>query len=258
MSGYVVLANRSLGGEALAGHLDSLLASDADARFHVVVPVIAPAFGAFEIGGAMGGIAIVDVEAREMSMRAAEERLGELLRWLQAKGVPAEGAIVSGDPVSAVDEIVRRGDIAEIVLATPHTKVARWLRVDLPGRLRRKSTVPVTVIESGSEELVTETPEAARDVARSAVEQTATAEDGTTTEMARSTSMGESVYKIVELVGTSPESWEKAAAAAVLTASKSLRDLRIAEVAQLDLVVQDGQVAVYRAKVRVSFKYQSE
>lgn len=70
--------------------------------------------------------------------------------------------------------------------------------------------------------------------------------------------MGESVYKIVELVGTSPESWEKAAAAAVLTASKSLRDLRIAEVAQLDLVVQDGQVAVYRAKVRVSFKYQSE
>ncbi len=67
--------------------------------------------------------------------------------------------------------------------------------------------------------------------------------------------MAESVYKVIELVGTSTESWEKAAAAAVATASKSLSDLRIAEVVQLDMQIEDGKVAQYRAKLKVSFKY---
>jgi len=69
--------------------------------------------------------------------------------------------------------------------------------------------------------------------------------------------MAESVYKIIELVGTSTESWEKAAAAAVALASKSLRDLRVAEVLQLDMTVEDGKIATYRAKLKVSFKYES-
>ena len=68
--------------------------------------------------------------------------------------------------------------------------------------------------------------------------------------------MADSVYKIIELVGTSTESWEKAAKAAVDRASKSLRDLRIAEVAQLDMQMKDGKVDAYRAKVKVSFKYE--
>src|SRR5512139_3474696 len=72
----------------------------------------------------------------------------------------------------------------------------------------------------------------------------------------RSFIMPESVYKVIELVGTSTESWEKAAAAAVKTASKTLRDLRIAEVSQLDLQLEDGKVRAYRAKVKVSFKYE--
>ena len=70
--------------------------------------------------------------------------------------------------------------------------------------------------------------------------------------------MTESVYKVIELVGTSEESWEKAAAAAVETAAKSLKDLRIAEVVQLDMQIEDGKVHVYRAKVKVSFKYHTE
>ena len=70
--------------------------------------------------------------------------------------------------------------------------------------------------------------------------------------------MAESVYKVIELVGTSPESWEKAAAAAVEAASKSLRDLRIAEIADLDMQIEDGKIRAYRAKVKVSFKYQQE
>ena len=70
--------------------------------------------------------------------------------------------------------------------------------------------------------------------------------------------MAETVYKVITLVGTSPESWEKAAKAAVETASKSLRDLRIAEVVELDMQIDDGKVVLYRAKVRVSFKYHQE
>jgi dodecin len=67
--------------------------------------------------------------------------------------------------------------------------------------------------------------------------------------------MADSVYKVIELVGTSSESWEKAAALAVETAAKSLRDLRIAEVVQLDMQLDNGKVVAYRAKVKVSFKY---
>ncbi|MDL1980300.1 MAG: dodecin family protein [Deltaproteobacteria bacterium] len=69
--------------------------------------------------------------------------------------------------------------------------------------------------------------------------------------------MAESVYKIIELVGTSTESWEKAAAAAVEKASESLRNLRIAEVVELDMQLADGKILAYRAKVKVSFKYES-
>ena len=67
--------------------------------------------------------------------------------------------------------------------------------------------------------------------------------------------MADSVYRVTELVGTSPESWEKAAASAVETAAQTLRDLRIAEVMELDLVIEDGRVQAYRARVKVSFKY---
>jgi flavin-binding protein dodecin len=70
--------------------------------------------------------------------------------------------------------------------------------------------------------------------------------------------MPESVYKIVELVGVSSESWEKAAAAAVARASKSLRDLRVAEVTALDMSIEKGKVAAYRAKVKLSFKYEGK
>ena len=70
--------------------------------------------------------------------------------------------------------------------------------------------------------------------------------------------MPESVYKVIELVGTSSQSWEKAAAAAVERAAKTLRDLRVAEISQLDMQLKDGKVQSYRAKVKVSFKYEGE
>ena len=70
--------------------------------------------------------------------------------------------------------------------------------------------------------------------------------------------MAPSVYKIIELVGTSSESWEEAARAAVERAAKTLRDLRVAEVVELDMQLKDGKVSAYRAKVKVSFKFEGE
>ena len=68
--------------------------------------------------------------------------------------------------------------------------------------------------------------------------------------------MAESVYKVVELVGTSTDSWERAAKTAVERAAQSLRDLRVAEVVEQDLVIEDGKVSAYRTKLKVSFKYE--
>ena len=70
--------------------------------------------------------------------------------------------------------------------------------------------------------------------------------------------MSGSVYKVIELIGTSSESWEKAASIAVERAAQTLKDLRIAEIVELDMQLEDGKVVLYRAKVKVSFKYRSE
>jgi dodecin len=69
--------------------------------------------------------------------------------------------------------------------------------------------------------------------------------------------MSENVYKVIELVGTSTESWEKATAAAINRASKTLRDLRVAEVVKLDVQLKSGKVEAYRSRISVSFKYES-
>jgi len=70
--------------------------------------------------------------------------------------------------------------------------------------------------------------------------------------------MPTSVYKVIELIGTSKDSWEKAAAAAIAQAAKTVRELRVAEVSELDMVIEDNKVTLYRAKVKISFKYEKE
>ncbi len=245
MARYVVVANRTLAGDALSAHLGGLIAGDGDAQFRAVVPVVLPSPAALEVGGAMGGIAVVDTEGRAFALSSAQDRLDELLTWFRAVGVPASGEIVYGDPVPVVESIVAEGPVAEVVVSTLPAGFSRWLRMDLPQRLRRRIDVPITVLEATGDALV----------APIELEDEPQEIDHRPTE-GKQVAMGESVYKIVELVGTSTESWEKAAAAAVLTAQQRLRDLRIAEVVQLDLVVGDGAVTVYRAKVKVSFKYQ--
>jgi flavin-binding protein dodecin len=90
----------------------------------------------------------------------------------------------------------------------------------------------------------------------SSIDTASRCEKGCTLVYAEVSAVPESVYKVIELVGTSTESWEKAAAAAVEKAASSLRDLRIAQVAELDLQIENGVVKAYRAKVKVSFKYE--
>lgn len=70
--------------------------------------------------------------------------------------------------------------------------------------------------------------------------------------------MADSVYKVIEVIGTSTESWEKAASAAVTRASKTLRDLRVAQVVELDMAIEKGKVSAYRAKVKLSFKFEGD
>ena len=70
--------------------------------------------------------------------------------------------------------------------------------------------------------------------------------------------MADSVYKVIEVIGTSTESWEKAASVAVARASKTLRDLRVAEVVELDMAIEKGKVSAYRAKVKLSFKFEGD
>jgi len=200
----------------------------------------------------MGGIAVIDLETEEYLESTARGRLDALLGWLRAAGVDAEGEVVRGDPVASMERVARSHTFDEIIISTLPERISQWLRLDLARRVSRKFTMPITtVIGTANDELL---PPAERLVNSHSPGATTTSPSSNGKRVA----MGESVYKIIELVGTSTESWEKAAAAAVTKASKTLRDLRVAEIAQLDLVIDNGVVSAYRAKVKVSFKYEGE
>ena len=241
MPSVLVVANQTLGGETLGAYLRSLIDADANVRFVVLVPVSMPVV---DVGGAMGvmsGVSIIDPALQDSLQHVARDRLRLVLRWLRDAGVSAEGTVV-GEPMAAIEAAVGSQSFDEIVISTLPARISRWLRQDLAHRATRRFSIPVRTITAADETL----PLAPAPVASA---------DGTSAPRERGV-MTESVYKIVELVGTSPDSWEKAAAAAVLKASQTLRDLRVAEVVELDLVIDDGAVTAYRAKIKVSFKYE--
>jgi flavin-binding protein dodecin len=244
---YLVVANKTLGGEGLAAHLRRVIERDPAARFVVVVPFSAPV--PVDAGGAMGGIAVIDLETEEYLETTARARMGALVDWLRSSGVEARGEVVRGDPLAAMERVVQSNAFDEIIISTLPERISQWLRIDLVHRAGRKFSIPITTVvgATGDEALPPAAP-----IGRDAIADHAAKSNG------RKVAMGESVYKIIELVGTSTESWEKAASAAVAKASKTLRDLRVAEIAQLDLVIDNGQVSAYRAKVKVSFKYEGE
>jgi flavin-binding protein dodecin len=247
VSSFLVVANKTLGGEGLATHLHRVIQQNPAARFVVVVPFSAPV--PVDAGGAMGGIAVIDLETEEYLESTARARLGALLDWLQAAGVEARGEVVRGDPLAAMERVAQSNTFDEIIISTLPERISQWLRIDLVHRAARKFSMPITTVvgATGDEALPPAEP-----VNGTTASHPAASSNG------KKVAMGESVYKIIELVGTSTESWEKAAAAAVAKASRTLRDLRVAEIAQLDLVIDNGQVSAYRAKVKVSFKYEGE
>jgi flavin-binding protein dodecin len=254
MSSFLVVANKTLGGEGLAAHLRRVIDANPTAGFVVVVPYSTPV--PVDAGGAMGGIAVVDSETEEYLENTARGRLDVLLGWLRDSGASATGEVVRGDPVQAMERVAKSHAIDEIIISTLPARISQWLRMDLVHRASRRFAVPITtVMATGADEAL---PPVVRHEVPSAATAAATESSSVPSSNGRRIDMGESVYKIIELVGTSPESWEKAAAAAVTKASKTLRDLRVAEIAQLDLVIDDGVVSAYRAKVKVSFKYEGE
>jgi flavin-binding protein dodecin len=248
MGSVLVVANQTLGGEALSAHLRRVIEADPNTHFVVVVPVPTPVV---DVGGAMGamsGVTVIDPGLQDHLSDVARKRLRTVLAWLREAGVTAEGTVV-GDPMAAMEAAVAAQTFDEIVISTLPVRVSRWLRQDLTHRANRRFAVPVTTITAADD---TMPPATAKATASSGSSSSVTTAPGERVVMA------ESVYKIIELVGTSTESWEKAAAAAVLRASQTLRDLRVAEVAELDLVIENGEVTAYRAKVKVSFKYADE
>jgi flavin-binding protein dodecin len=244
MGSVLVVANQTLGGEALCAHLRRAITADPNVYFVVVVPVpTAP----LDVGGAMGamsGVTMIDPSVQEHLNDVAQERLRAVLEWLRGAGVEAEGSVV-GNPMVAMQDAVASRTFDEIVISMLPARVSGWLRQDLAHRAARRFAVPVTTITATDDTLPSATAQG-------------TASSTTTSAPRERVRMAESVYKIIELVGTSPESWEKAAAAAITRASETLRDMRVAEVAQLDLVIENGVVSAYRAKVKVSFKYEDE
>ena len=249
MASFLVVANKTLGGAGLAARLRQVIEKSPSASFVVVVPFSAPV--PVDAGGAMGGIAVIDLETEEYLESTARGRLDTLLEWLRSAGVSARGEVVRGDPVAAMERVAQSEKFDEIIISTLPERLSQWLRIDLVHRAARKFSIPIsTVVGTSTDEVLPPTAVL--------VDRAVAAVQATPNSNGRKVAMGESVYKIIELVGTSTESWEKAAAAAVTKASKTLRDLRVAEIAQLDLVIDDGVVSAYRAKVKVSFKYEGE
>lgn len=271
MSSYLLVANQTSGGEALATHLRRVIASDPDARFVVLVPMGTPA--PVDLGGSMGvmsGVAVLDPTVQAQIQEVARQRLDRIVAWLREAGATASGSVV-GDPLPAMEAVVDSQPFDEIIVSTLPARMSQWMRRDLVRRASRRFSIPVTTVMAADTEppptADTEPPSAPVASASAAADggpgpsgaaEPPTSEPAPAGASRKRATMGESVYKIIELVGTSPESWEKAAAAAVAKASQSLRDLRVAEVVELDMVIDDGNVAAYRAKVKVSFKYEGD
>ena len=281
MSSYLLVANQTSGGEALATHLRRVIGADPDAQFVVLVPMGTPA--PVDLGGSMGvmsGVAVLDPTVQAEIQDIARKRLDRIVTWLREAGAVASGSVVA-DPLPAMEAAVEAEPFDEIIVSTLPARMSQWMRRDLVRRASRRFSIPVTTVMAADTEpppvqgagaageptrvvaAVVSPGESAAEGAAVSVASVAaspppSSEPAPAGASRKRAVMGESVYKIVELVGTSTESWEKAAAAAVTMASQSLRDLRVAEVVELDMVIDDGNVAAYRAKVKVSFKYEGD
>ena len=152
MGSFLVVANQSLGGEALAAHLRRVIEADPSARFVVVVPVSTPVV---DVGGAMGvlsGVTVIDAVMQGHLEDVARERLNIVLAWFRDAGVEAEGTL-AGDPMAAMEAAVASQTFDEIIISTLPVRVSRWLRQDLGRRATRRFDVPITMVIGADETL---------------------------------------------------------------------------------------------------------
>jgi flavin-binding protein dodecin len=145
---YLIVANRTVGSTALERAVSERVAAGG-AEFHVLVPVV---LGAWSMGAGMDPVSgyadsagVADLH--EEADREAHARLDEVLARLERAGVVATGEVGSSDPLAAVEGVLQRGSFDEVIVATLPAPVSRWLRLDLPRRIERRSGLPVTHIE---------------------------------------------------------------------------------------------------------------
>jgi hypothetical protein len=149
MSRVLIVGNRSLGGSELATWIEERVAI-APCSVHLVVPVPSPVASAVAVGGAAVDMAATLSRDIDQDRREAQERLSFGLEWLEGLGATATGELsLDPDTPAAVARLVEQHDFEEVIVSTLPTKVSRWLRQDLPCRIGRKVSVPVTVV-SGS------------------------------------------------------------------------------------------------------------
>jgi GABA permease len=150
MGKVLIVGNRSLGGSELAALVSSRLDA-APCDFHLVVPVPNPVASAVAVGGAALDVGATLSRDIDEDRRVATEQLEFGLGWLQGLGATATGELsLDVDTPSAVARLVEAQGFEEVIVSTLPTKVSRWLRQDLPCRIGRKVTVPVTVVSATS------------------------------------------------------------------------------------------------------------
>lgn len=154
MSRYLIVANQTLGGEELEERIRTRIDSG-EGRFYVLVPMVEPEYEAdawvppdpaFGIAGLRTGAD----EALEVARERSQHRLERMLDRIRTLGGEAEGEVVGPDPLEAIGHILERDDIAEILISTLPAGISRWLKMDLPSRVARRTEVPVTTVEAGS------------------------------------------------------------------------------------------------------------
>lgn len=152
MSRYLIVANQTLGGKELEERIRARM-EGGQGRFHVLVPMIEPQYEAdawvpadpaFGISGVRTGA----TEAMEEAQQRSQHRLDRMLDKIRALGGEADGEVVEPDPVSAVESVLERDTFSEIIVSTLPAGISRWVKMDLPSRIARRTDVPVTTVEA--------------------------------------------------------------------------------------------------------------
>jgi hypothetical protein len=153
MSRYLVVANQTIGGSELMDEIRRRIATG-PSSFYVLVPsmpVALPTTDVLPAAGDTGGIVVPDLSAHEQDLRDRAEkvnqsRLSQLTSQIRAEGAAADGRVGTSDPVKAIDAVIAEGGFDEIIISTLPAGVSRWLRMDVPNRVKRKFTIPVTTV----------------------------------------------------------------------------------------------------------------